>query len=256
MGTDPAAPAHRPAASIESENDFSMTSVTPEALLVLVACGFLPTACAKKTDATLANFTRAMSEYLERRGDLCLGKNVWPIDVTEAELASGARNAVQMPVLESLGLVTASDAVALVKDEDDAPVRLEVKRYQLTDAGKRHYLTRDQAGSDQQAEGLTKAGKRATESDFCVAKLSLDQIARWQLGGGQHSQAVVTYTYRVDAPDWVKTSEARRVFPAVARVLDGEGTAQLKEGFTLTKGGWVANELTPGPDLMARQSSR
>ena len=48
-------------------------------------------------------FTRAMNTYLEKRGDLCLAKSSWPIDVTQHEIDIGARNAVQMPVLERLG---------------------------------------------------------------------------------------------------------------------------------------------------------
>ena len=225
-----------------------MTTTIPRTLLFLAACSLLPTACAKKTDATAANFTAAMSRYLEKRGDLCLGKSVWPIDVTEGEAQSGARNAVQMPALESLGLVSASDADADVKTEDGT-VRVKVTRYQLTAAGERYYLTRE-------TEGLTKSGEKATEGDFCAAKLSLDRVVGWELGEGPHPQAVVTYTYRVDAPDWAKTSEARRVFPAVARVIDGEGMAQMKEGFTRAESGWVANELSPGPDLVAQKSSR
>jgi len=32
----------------------------------------------------------------------------------------------------------------------------------------------------------------------------------------------------------------------VDRVVAGAGAAQLEEGFTLTRGGWVANELLGG----------
>jgi hypothetical protein len=35
------------------------------------------------------------------------------------------------------------------------------------------------------------------------------------------------------------------VFPAVARLLAGDGKAELVEGFTLAPGGWIANELLP-----------
>jgi hypothetical protein len=55
----------------------------------------------------------------------------------------------------------------------------------------------------------------------------------------------VSYTYTVDAPTWTADAGFQRVFPAVARVLRGAGTAQLVEGFTLTPDGWAANELLP-----------
>jgi hypothetical protein len=53
----------------------------------------------------------------------------------------------------------------------------------------------------------------------------------------------VTYTYRVTAAPWTEEPEIRQVFPAVTQVVLGAGGAQLKEGFTLTDRGWVANEL-------------
>src|ERR1700759_3904937 len=62
-------------------------------------------------------FTQGMLSYLAVRGDLCLGKE-FPIDVTERERQAGARNAVQMPVLEHLGLVSSSAAMGQVPTED------------------------------------------------------------------------------------------------------------------------------------------
>jgi len=40
--------------------------------------------CRPKTDPTRADFTRGMQAYLEQRGDLCLGRPRWPIDVLTA----------------------------------------------------------------------------------------------------------------------------------------------------------------------------
>ena len=51
----------------------------------------------------------------------------------------------------------------------------------------------------------------------------------------------MTYTYRVERAPWLSSPEIQRVFPAVTRVVQGAGTAELKEGFTLTPNGWVAN---------------
>jgi hypothetical protein len=72
-------------------------------------------------------------------------------------------------------------------------------------------------------------------------------LAGWEIsdrGGGQRG-ALVHYTYHVDAAPWTRDPDARRVFPMVDRVVRGAGSAQLKEGFTLTPDAWVANELLP-----------
>ena len=219
----------------------------------ILACSALAsilvlTACAKKTDATVANFTAAMNEYLAQRGDLCLGKSTWPIDVTERDTLTGARDAVQMPVLEKLGLVSSADAIAEIKDEDQVTT-VPARRYQLTEAGKRYYLSRETGA-------VTPTGEKVLASDLCAARLSLDKVVGWKLGDGEQRQAIVTYTYHVEAPEWIETPEARRVFPAVDRVLRGEGAAQLTEGFVLTEQGWVANELAPARALVAEKSPR
>lgn len=194
--------------------------------------------CADKRAPTAANFTRGLDDYLRVRGDLCLGLGgeQWPIDVWPGSPAAHDRNAVQMPVLEKLGLVSSAGAVV-----DKATVtgisHVAVRRYRLTETGRAHY---------RQRPGL--AGGTGV-LDFCVAKLTLDKVANWELtdrGNGQRG-ALVHYTYRVDAAPWTRDPDARRVFPMVDRVVRGAGSAQLEEGFTLTADGWVANELLPTP---------
>ena len=146
-----------------------------------------------------------------------------------------SRDALQMPVLERLGLVTSVDANTVVTDESGT-VTLPSKRYHLTPEGQRFYLIRE--------AGHTADGKTRTHGDFCAVKLDLDRVTGFQLiAGATPKRAVVTYTYRVDAPPWTHDADAERVFPAVARVIAGAGTAQLTEEFTLTQTGWVANEL-------------
>ena len=51
----------------------------------------------------------------------------------------------------------------------------------------------------------------------------------------------MSYTYHVEPAPFTLAAEVQAVFPAVARVIAGDGTAELKEGFTLTREGWVAN---------------
>ncbi|HEX3913112.1 MAG TPA: hypothetical protein VHW71_06370 [Steroidobacteraceae bacterium] len=187
-------------------------------------------ACAGRTEANRDSFTRAVNGYLDKRGDLCLGKYDWPIDVSAQEIQAGGRNAVQLPVLEKLGIVRSTTVSADEHANRDA-APLVVRRYELTETGKKYYLTR--AGG----------GPHEHPADFCAAKLSLDKIVSWEVHqNGARSEALVTYTYRVDAAPWAKDADAQRVFPAVARVLSGAGKAQLREAFTRTGHGWAAKD--------------
>jgi hypothetical protein len=199
-------------------------------------------ACHKKT-APVSNdeaFAAGMRAYLDARGTLCLGKPSWPIDVTAPDALHRTRDALQMPVLEHLGVVASTDTTVDV-DTGTGRVPVEAKRYQLTAEGRRYFVVRPKGGG--RNDGVA-------EQDLCVARLALDRIVRVQLAGDDAGarSAVVTYTYRVDAPAWTRDPEFQRVLPAIARVVSGGGSNELTEGFTWTgadgpSGGWVANEL-------------
>jgi hypothetical protein len=197
-------------------------------LLALTLTGLA--ACGGRTEADRGSFTAAVNDYLDTRGDLCLGKYDWPIEVSAQEIQAGGRNAIQLPVLEKLGVVR-STAVSADDHPQQGAAPLMVRRYELTDTGKKYYLKREGGGT------------HARPADFCAAKLSLDKIVAWEVHeNGAQSEAVVTYTYRVDAAPWATGADAQRVFPAVARVLSGAGKAQLREAFTLTGSGWAAKD--------------
>jgi hypothetical protein len=204
------------------------------ALLLLGACG-------RKSDATRPHFEDAMRAYLERRGDICLTRTTWPIDVTPRDVAMGSRDAVQMPVFERLGLVRSSDATVDVVTDDGA-IPVPVRRYELTEAGLRDYRSHE--------IGVNESGEKVAVSDLCAAKLSLAKVVGWDVATtatpGEPPRAVVSYTYEVAADAWTRDPEIQRVLPAVARVIAGAGAAELKESFVLTASGWVALELLPG----------
>ncbi|MET3132013.1 hypothetical protein AAKU55_002283 [Oxalobacteraceae bacterium GrIS 1.11] len=205
--------------------------------LSLCACALLLlSACGSQQQANQANFTKAMNTYLAKRGDLCLAKNTWPIDVTPAEGTHGSRNALQMPVLEKLGLAVSS--AATVAAEAGQPA-LNVRRYRLTNAGKNFYLARE---AHAQAPNNPYA---AAGHDLCAAKLSLDKVVGWEAPAqsGATAVTVVTYTYKVAAAPWTADADARRVFPVVDAILRGAGVQQLKEAFVLTGAGWQARDL-------------
>ncbi len=193
-------------------------------------------ACTRAPEASLDAFTQAMTVYLSERGQLCLAKDAWPIDVTQHEVDVGARNALQMPVLDRLGLVSSSVAQVDVNDEGTVH-RMAVRRYVLTDAGRRYFVRRGPAKT---------SGAASIRSDFCAAKLSLDRVVDWKLDTNPRNlarRATVTYTYHVDAAPWTNDPQVQKVFPVVAGVIRGAGTAQLQETFSLTETGWVAVDL-------------
>ena len=175
----------------------------------------------------------ATTRYLSERGDLCLGKNRWPIDVTQHDIDAGSRDARQMPVLERLGL--ASSGVAEVEVDDEGTVHhMKVRRFDLTEAGRRFYIVHGTA---------REGGKTVPSRDFCVAHLSLDKVVGWKLQGDDtHRQVLVSYTYQVQAAPWTRDAQVQQVFPVVAGVVHGAGKAQLQETFQWRAPEWVAVE--------------
>jgi hypothetical protein len=187
----------------------------------------LLTACnqpARVTDASEGNFAHALDAYLAARGDLCVNRGKWPVDVTREEAEQGSRNSVQLPVLERLGLVRST------------PVG-ETRHYELTDAGRAYYLARAPYKRD--------PGHSVADHDLCAAHLSLKHVVRWDPPSASTSgtQTVVTYTYDVAPAPWTSDPEVRRVFPMVDRVLRGAGSMELKETMVLTTVGWEAEDL-------------
>jgi hypothetical protein len=83
--------------------------------------------------------------------------------------------------------------------------------------------------------------------DLCVATLTLDKVIGWDPPHTDPSsgkpQTAVTYTYHIDPAPWTRTADVMRVFPMLARVVEGAGTMQLKEVFTKTDKGWVPSDV-------------
>ena len=208
-----------------------------------------PAGCTSKTEATRANFERGMQAYLAQRGDLCIGWSRWPIDVTDHAIAVGAADAVQLPVLERLGIVTSTVLPVRVGGR---ATPFNVRRYRLTTKGGERYMERAT-----HVLVVPDDPTAASRADFCVAKLSLAKVESWDVQKSPTATtATVNYTYTVEAPAWTADAGFRKVFPAVARVLGGAGTAQLVEGFTLTGAGWTANELLPNAAAPRREGAQ
>jgi hypothetical protein len=192
----------------------------------------------KSQDVTRENFTVTINDFLAERGHLCLAKYDWPIYVTSDDAAAGSRDALQMPVLEKLGLVESKNVVVQRTDENGKKITADAHQYQLTAEGQKYYL--------HIPEVVATATKRVTHpADLCAASLSLDKIVGWERPAkvdGQTATSVI-YTYKIDPSPWAKDADAQRVFPMVKRVIEGAGTMQLREGVHLTSKGWVADEI-------------
>jgi hypothetical protein len=205
-------------------------------LMMVMALSVLP-ACSRNVDRsapTRENFQAALADVLARRGDVCLAMFDWPMDLTPAEAGAGSRHAVQLPVFEKLGLVTST--VASVPKTEENPQGV-VKRYALTDEGRKYYKPHAYTGRD----GVEHP------NDFCVAHIKPDKVMSWELDqhDTQHPSAVVSYTYQIEPAPWMHDADAQRVLPMITHVINGAGgNLQMHQGFTLGEHGWVA---TTGP---------
>lgn len=191
---------------------------------------------ASQTQPTNKNINAALREYLLNHGDLCVGKFDWPIDVSQKDIAMNTRDAVQMPVLERLGLVESSIGVALRQESDETQKFVPVKHYALTDAGKKFYINKIITSVSSSGKTIVHTG------DLCAATLSFDKLVRWDkpMNVGDHQELIATYTYKVSATDWAQNKDIQKVFPMVARIIDGAGTMELKQRLRLTDKTWTA----------------
>ena len=203
--------------------------------------------------------TGAVKHYLSDHGDLCVGKFVWPRVVTPQDQAAHTNDAVQLPVLERLGLVESTEIPApaaatpasRTPSAADAPGNAAAqssqsgaasaapetaRRYSLTAKGQRYYLQKKRitlGSHDRPVEH---------DKDLCVARLSLDKVVKWsppeQVRG--HRETVVRYTYHVkSAADWMSDPQARQVFPVVDRIIRNQDNMLMSVTVQLQDGKWV-----------------
>ncbi|MFL6698306.1 MAG: hypothetical protein ACJ8GJ_14180 [Vitreoscilla sp.] len=201
------------------------------ALASLSCAAAEPVALPDRTTAAVA-----VARYLAEHGDFCLGKMDWPVDISALDERARGRDVVQMPVLESLGLVRSSVATALRVEgadvEEGGPARpVAVRRYELTPLGQQFVRDREvvmaSAGGD----------KIVRRRDLCAAHLSLQQVVAVEPGDAPRS-FVASFTYEAVPVAWAVAPEFQRVFPMAARVIGGAGRLQLKQAFAWSGDGW------------------
>jgi hypothetical protein len=174
------------------------------------------------TEPDQQELSHAVTQFLVDHGDLCMAKYTWPRDVTAEDQQAQTNDALQLPVLERLGLVKS-------KDVDSA------KRYWLTRKGQKYYSKKKRTTLGIHGDAEEHGG------DFCVASLTLDKVVKWTPPDDPKLQAerIVSYTYRIKAADWMSDADARKVFPIVDRIIRGEGKLQMTATVELRDGRWV-----------------
>jgi len=205
---------------------------------------FILAGCGSKQDANEKNFSAAISQYLDKKGELCLGVKKWPVDVTETDLSFQKiipnGTAGQMAALAAVGLVSSTDIDVNQSGtfSSKMPGRIfKVKRYTLTDAGKRFYR-------EKEVEQFGLSGmSRVMQGDICYGKKSVDKIVKWDvpqnLGGA--SETSVQYLYKIDGlADWAKSVDFQTGFPYVAQIIGDAGKREQIHGVKLTNQGWEA----------------
>jgi hypothetical protein len=172
--------------------------------------------------------TGAVTHYLSDHGDLCVGKFAWPRVVTQQDQAAHTNDAVQLPVLERLGLVESTGI--------SAPPTETARSYSLTAKGRRYYLQKKRitlGAHDQPVEH---------DKDLCVARLSLDKVVKWSPPEPVHGhpETVVRYTYHVKSADWMADPQAREVFPVVDRIIRNQDNMLMTATVELRDGKWMS----------------
>lgn len=206
-------------------------------ILVIVAlgAGFLA-GCSNKSGANEKNFGAALSQYFEKKGELCLYPQSWPVDVTEIDLMMRKDSphgiAAEMAALEAVGLAASMDIV-----EGADYFKRKIKRYTLTEAVKPFYREKKRRSIKLNGTGKAQKGK------LCWGKKVLDKVIKWEgpIKLGDYQEANVIYTYRVEQlADWAKRPEIQAAFKVIKVILDGASKEKDEHAVKLTSQGWEA----------------
>ena len=187
-----------------------------------------------------ARIAAELQQHLRAHGAVCLGKVDWPIEVTERDVRFQLRDALQMPVLERLGLVSAELGTAQ-RQHDDATETVAVRRYTLTATGRTYFLARPQPPA------AAARAAPAPQADLCAGQLELDRVVGWRPSAPDGGELEVSYTYHFTPAEWFRDPGAQRVFPVVAQLLRAQGTARMQQRFVWTDGRWAPVDPRAAP---------
>jgi hypothetical protein len=204
-------------------------------------------ACGSKTDANEKNFRAAIEQGFDKKGELCIKTESWPVDLNEYDLRWQTLETKQMAALEAAGLAKGEkteveeeglpDRASLLNGTASKPriIKSKIMRYTLTDAAKPFEREKPADGS---------AAKK--HIDLCWGKMALDKIVKWEgpIKFGDYQPILVSHTYKItNLADWAKNPEVQSAFPEVKRMLDGAGSKEIKHELVLTNLGWESAML-------------
>lgn len=207
----------------------------PKISFLAVTLASMLSACGSNTDVNEKNFGAAISQYLEKKGDLCLKYKDWPRDVPPEWAQVDKDLMADLNTLVALGFVKGVEMV----DETSSSKR-QFTRYTLTEAAKPFVHESVVDTVSLRGNGTT------TQHALCYGKLGLEKIVKWQgpLKLGDYQEATVVYTYNVkNVADWAKRPDVQKAFPEIKYKLDGAGTREERRGVLLTSQGWEASGI-------------
>jgi hypothetical protein len=189
-------------------------------------------ACDSKTSANDKNFAATVTQYFDKKGDLCLDPIKWPVDVYETDMRQQKlfpdNVAGQMAALEAVGFARGEDTElpGTFVEGKPAGLKVKVRRYTMLDAAK-PYLH-------------AAAGRQPR---ICWGRKSLSKVLRWAdpAKAGDHEESAVIYTYKLsNVADWARKPQVKEAFPSVGQNIDGERSQKEKLYVKLTPQGWEA----------------
>lgn len=216
-------------------------AIRKPALLFASLGVFSLAACGGKTDPSRSNFAAAMNQYFAAKGELCIGAQRWPVEVSDMDIKLGESLAYgiapQMAALEAAGLVASKQVDVDIIGIMGKPTggKAARRQYTLTERAKpfERPNTSDTAGSP-------------SKIDLCWGKKALDKVVKWEgpMKLGDYQEVGVTYTYKInDVADWAKAPGIQAAFPQIKRMLDGAGKDESRHALKLTSEGWEAKGL-------------
>lgn len=212
-------------------NDITMNKTAISLVFSLTLAATL-SACDSKTSANEKNFGVTVTQFYDKKGDLCLDPVKWPVDVYETDLRQQKLYpdgvAGQMAALETVGLARGEDMELPGTFVDGKPggTKVKVRRYTMTDAAK-PYL---HANAGQQAR-------------ICWGHKSLSKVLRWAEPAkvGDHEESSVIYTYKLsNVAGWARKPQIKEAFPDLGRTVEGERSQKQMLHVQLTPQGWEA----------------
>jgi len=213
----------------------------------VIAMPVLLAGCASMNDANEENFSAAVAQYFDERGERCLFiTTLWPVVITDRDLRQQKGNrpgiAGSMAALEAVGLAKSEDAEVAIRDGVGKPTgaKAKIKRYNLTEAAKPFERRTEVIVLD--LSGRTKE----TRIELCWGKTVLSKVVSWDgpTKVGAYQEAIVKYQSKTTGiAEWAKRPESLAAFPEIARSIKDDGKHVYQLSLRLTRTGWKAKTL-------------